>query len=230
MCGRVFVKSSVAELIATFPHVRRDRNDDLDEMPVRFNGAPGQDYALIVVEPDTPGAMFTLARWGFTPRWAKDRNSGPRPINAKSETVASKPMFRAAYRARRALLPVDGFFEWQAVKDERAKQPFAIAMKDGAPFCLAAIWESWRDPEIGVEDMTFAVLTCPANSFVGEIHDRMPVIIAPDDYRRWLGEEEDPGDLLRPYPAEKMTMWPISRRVNSPANNDPSILDLFEDD
>jgi len=121
-------------------------------------------------------------------------------------------------------MPIDGFFEWRPTKPPQ--QPYAIAMKDGAPFCLAAIWDDWRDPKTGATMRTFAVVTCPANELVAEIHDRMPVIIAPDDYTRWLSDiEPDPHDLLRPYPATLMTLWPISTRVNRPANNDPDILD-----
>lgn len=226
MCGRVFVKSSIEELLETFAGTARQTAEGrVNDLP-RYNGAPGQFYPLIVREPDMPGGMFVRARWGFIPRWMKDPKGGPRPINAMSETVAAKAMFRSAYRSRRALVPIDGFFEWRAIAGEKAKQPYAIAMKDGSPFALAAIWESWRDPETGDDVRTFAVLTCAANDIVGEIHHRMPVIIPPSGYQRWIGDfEPDPNDLLVPYPSELMTIWPISRRVNSPANDDPSVLD-----
>ena len=238
MCGRVIVKTSVSELLATFSFAKRAEDDGLDDFAPRYNGAPGLEYPLIVREPDMPGTRFMSARWGLIPRWMKDTKGGPRPINAKSETVAEKPMFRAAYKTRRALMPIDGFFEWKAIKGAKAKQPFAIAMKSGEPFCLAAIWERWREPETGVEFKTFAILTCGPNEMMAEIHDRMPVIIGPEDYTRWLSDiEPDPHDLLKPYPAELMTMWPVSRRVNRPANDEPSILDpvpvpddLFDDD
>lgn len=223
MCGRVFIKSSVSALLEKFAFAKH--GGDLLDMPPRFNGAPGEDYPIIVREPDTDGAMFFSARWGLIPRWMKDPKGGHRPINAKAESVATNGMFRAAYHARRALMPIDGFFEWRAIKGQKGKQPYAIAMKSGEPFCLAAIWESWPSPETGEDIRTFAVVTCMANELVGEIHHRMPVIVAPDDYARWVGEEPAPNDLLKPFPSELMTMWPISRRVNSPANNDPGILD-----
>lgn len=230
MCGRVFVKSSIPELLRSFATVDRGDVEPLDNTLPRFNGSPGQDYPIIVQEPDMPGASFMRATWGLIPRWVREARPKVKPINAKAETVATNGMFKHAYRSRRALMPIDGFYEWRATKGEKVKQPFAIAMKDGSPFTLAAIWEKWRNPQTGLEDKTFAVVTSEANELVGEIHNRMPVIIAPEDRDRWLSEEPDPRDLLRPFPSELMAIWPISRRVNSPANNDESILDLFEED
>ena len=159
----------------------------------------------------------------------KEATGGRRPINAKSETIASLPTFRDAYKRRRCLLPIDNFFEWKAIKGAKVKQPYAIAMKSGEPFAVAAIWENWKRP--GSEDWvrTFCVITCPANEHVADIHDRMPVIIPPESYDRWLGTlEPDPHDLLVPYPAAPMAMWPISMRVNKPENDEASILDFVE--
>ena len=149
-------------------------------------------------------------------------------INAKCETVRTLPTFRDAYRRRRCILPVDGFFEWKAIKGQRAKQPYAIAMKDGSPFGLGGLWENWKNPATGEWVRTFAIITTDANEMVAEIHDRMPLILAPNDYARWLGEEPDPGDLMRPFPAEPMRMWPISTRVNKPENDDPSIVEPID--
>jgi putative SOS response-associated peptidase YedK len=119
-------------------------------------------------------------------------------------------------------VPIDNFFEWRR-KGPGPKQPYAVAMKDGSPFGLAALWENWLRPGTGVR--TFAIITTTANELMSAIHDRMPVILHPDDYDRWLSNiEPDPRDLLVPYPAEPMTMWPISTRVNSPANDDPELL------
>jgi putative SOS response-associated peptidase YedK len=134
-------------------------------------------------------------------------------------------MFREAYRRRRCILPVDGFYEWKAIKGQEAKQPYAIAMKDGQPFGIGGLWENWKDPNSGEWIRTFAVITTDANELVAEIHDRMPLILKAADYQRWLGEEPDPHDLLRPFPAEPMRMWPISTRVNRPENDEPSLLD-----
>jgi putative SOS response-associated peptidase YedK len=153
---------------------------------------------------------------------------GRKPINAKCETVGTLPTFRDAYRLRRCILPVDGFYEWKAIKGQRAKQPYAIAMKDGAPFGIAGLWENWKDPAFGEWIRTFAVITTDANELVADIHDRMPAILAPGDYTRWLSDEPDPRDLMRPFPARLMRMWPISTRVNKPENDDPSIIEPIE--
>ena len=130
----------------------------------------------------------------------------------------------AAYRRRRCIMPVDLFFEWKAIKGAKAKQPYAIGMQGGSAFGLAGVWENWKDPGTNEWTRTFAVLTTEANELVAEIHDRMPVILRLDDYDRWLGIEPDPRDLLRPFPAELMRMWPISTRVNSAKNDDADLL------
>ena len=129
-----------------------------------------------------------------------------------------------------ALSPsINGLFEWKAIKGAKAKQPYAIAMKDDSPFCLAGIWENWKNPDTDEWLRTFCIITTTANELVGQTHDRMPVIIPPEGYERWLANiEPDPRDLLPPFPSELMRMWPISTRVNKPENDDPSILDPFE--
>ena len=126
------------------------------------------------------------------------------------------------------IVPVDGFFEWKAIKGQKAKQPYAIAMKDGSPFGLGGLWENWKNRTSGEWVRTFAIVTTDANRMVAEIHDRMPLILAPSDYARWPSNEPDPGDLLRPFLAEPMRMWPISTRVNKPENDDPSVLEPIE--
>ena len=135
-------------------------------------------------------------------------------------------MFREAYAKRRCIVPVDGFFEWQATKS--FKQPYAIAMKDGSPFGLAGLWENWNDPNTGEWTRTFAIITVSSNELVGQIHDRMPAILKPESYNRWLSSETNPHDLLITYPSEPMTMWQISTRVNKPENDDQSLLDVIE--
>ena len=167
-------------------------------------------------------------RWGLIPHFCEDPNGGRKPINAKCETVATLPTFREAYRSSRCIMPVDGFFEWKAIRGQKAKRPYAIAMKDGTPFGIAEIWENWKDPASGKSVRTFAIITTDANELVAEIHDRMPLILAPGNYARWLSEESDPRDLMRPFAAEPMRMWPISTRVNKPENDDPSIIEPTE--
>jgi putative SOS response-associated peptidase YedK len=166
---------------------------------------------------------------GLIPGWFKEVSPKLKPINASAERVATAPMFRAAYAKRRCLLPIDNFFEWKAIKGMRAKQPYAIGMKSGEPFALAAISEGWRHPETGEVLRTFCVITTAANELLADIHDRMPVILPQAAYDRWLASiEPDPRDLLVPFPAELMMMWPIGTQVNKPDNDDPSILEPFE--
>ena len=136
-------------------------------------------------------------RFEQIPHWRKDPTGGPKPINAKSETVSRLPTFQEAYQKRRCILPVDGFYEWRAAK--QGKQPYAIAMKDRSPFGIAALWENWRDPAKREWVRTFVVLTTPSNDLVNRIHDRMPAILARNDYERWLGRERDPHNLMITY-------------------------------
>lgn len=226
MCGRVFVKSSFSELMAAFADVRRDDNlADLDSGP-RFNGAPSLSYPIIVADKDASSGRFTLAKWGFVPRWSREAKPTRAPPNARSETVATNGMFRDAYRSRRCLLPVDGYFEWKAIKGK--KQPYALAMADDKPFCIAAIWEPRPDLDArpGTEEKTFAVITCEPNELVATIHDRMPVILYKKDYARWLSPAEtDPSDLLVPFPSELMKIWPVSTRVNKAGNEGADLID-----
>jgi putative SOS response-associated peptidase YedK len=192
----------------------------------RYNGSPGQDHWVIRQHPDTGERTLDRLLWGLIPHWVKDEKGGRRPVNARAETISTLPSFKDAYKRRRCLLPVDSFFEWKATKGASAKQPFAIGMKSGEPFAIAAIWENWKRP--GTEEWvrTFAVLTTTANELMSEIHDRMPVIIPPESYDHWLGTlDPDPRGLLMPFPAGLMTAWPISTRVNKPQNDDASVLD-----
>jgi putative SOS response-associated peptidase YedK len=222
MCGRVIQSSGPIKLAIVDGLSVRDSR--LTSYPPRYNAAPSQDLLVIRRNHRTGAVALDPLRWGILPYWCKDPISGRRPINAKAETVASLPMFREAYARRRCILPVDGFYEWKAIKGTRAKQPFAIAMRDGSPFGIAGIWEKWRDPARNWQ-RTFAVITVPSNELVGQIHDRMPAILRPQQYDRWLSEEPDPRDLLQSYSAEVMRMWPISTRVNKPENDEPSVLD-----
>jgi putative SOS response-associated peptidase YedK len=191
----------------------------------RYNGAPSQELLVLRQHPDTREYKLDYLRWGLIPNWIKEANPKLRPINATAERVASAPMFRTAYSKRRCIVPVDNFFEWKAIKGQTAKQPYAIAMKNGDPFGIGGIWESWRHPESGEVVRTFCIITTIANELLAEIHNRMPVIIPRAAYTRWLANvEPDPRDLLVPYPAVEMRMWPISTRVNKPENDDPELL------
>jgi putative SOS response-associated peptidase YedK len=226
MCGRVIQSSG--PLRYAILEGRDVRDSRVHNYPPRWNGAPSQDLLVIRRNRQIGEVSLDPLRWGLIPYWCGDPKGGRKPINAKCETVRTLPTFRDAYARRRCIIPVDGFFEWKAINGQKAKQPYAIAMKDGSPFGLGGLWENWKDPTSGEWTRTFAIVTTDANELVAEIHNRMPLILAPADYIRWLSDEPDPHDLMRPFPAEPMRMWPISTRVNKPENDDPSIVEPVE--
>jgi putative SOS response-associated peptidase YedK len=230
MCGRI-IQSSPPDLLALkIVNGLEDRDNRVPtgtNSPPRYNGAPSQQHWVIRRNPQTGECSLDLLQWGLLPNWCKDPKS-LRPINAMAETVATKPYFREAYRRRRCIVPVDGFFEWMAMKGSKVKQPYAIAMKDRSPFGIAGVWENWRDPATSEWLRTFAIITVPANALVSRIHDRMPAILAPDEFEGWLGEDADPRDLMRPFDPEAMVMWPVSTRVNSPKNDDPGLVEAVD--
>jgi putative SOS response-associated peptidase YedK len=222
MCGRV-VQSSGPLRLAIVGGMN-GHESRVSNYPPRYNAAPNQDLLVIRRNRQTSEVSLDPLRWGFIPHGCRDPDGGRKPINAKAETVAQLPTFRDAYARRRCILPVDGFFEWKVIKGVKAKQPFAIARRDGALFGIAGLWENWRDPT-GQWQRTFAILTVPVNELVAQIHDRMPAILRPEDYQRWLGDEPDPHNALRPFPSDLLRMWPISTRVNKPESDDPSIAE-----
>jgi len=223
VCGRVIQSSGPLRLAIVEGLDVSDTR--FGNVPRRYNAAPSQELLVIRQNHKTGERSLDLIKWGLIPHSCADPNGGRRPINAKAESVSRLPTFRHAYALRRCIVPVDGFFEWRAIKGARAKQPYAIAMKDGSPFGLAGLWENWRNPNTGEWERTFAIITVPSNQLVAKIHNRMPAILDPGSYDRWLSTEPDPYDLLISYPSEPITMWPISTRVNKPENDDPSILD-----
>jgi len=228
VCGRITQKSdpkTLALKIATLiePLV------GVASVPPRFNGAPGQEHWVIRQHPHTGERHLDRLWWGLIPNYIKEASPKLKPINARAERVASAPMFRAAFARRRALVPVDSFFEWAKTHAKGPKQPYAIGLQAGAPFALAGLWESWQHPETGELIRSFCIITTAANALIAPIHDRMPVIVPPAAFDRWLSPvEPDPRDLLVPFPADLMRLWPVSLRVNSPANDDPGLLEKAE--
>lgn len=201
----------------------------LPNVPARWNVAPTQDILTVRHNPETGLRSLDLLRWGLVPHWAKDPSVGSRMINARAEGIASKPAFRDAFHRRRCLILVDAFYEWRKDADPKApKQPFAIRMAAGQPFAFAGLWEGWKDAD-GHWLKTTTIITTTANDLVARLHDRMPVILAPEDYGRWLGEEaaeeEQLQRLLRPFPADQMTAYPVSREVNNVRNEGPQLLE-----
>ena len=214
MCGRFALYSD------PFSLAKRFEAEALPELRSRYNVAPTQSIPIVRAEGGVK--RFALARWGLIPQWAKDMKIGYHTINARAETVAEKPAFRNAFRHRRCLMPADGFYEWQAVTGSKVKQPWFIALKDREPMAFAGLWERWRSPE-GEDLESCSIIVTDANAIMRPIHDRMPVILAPEDWSAWLeaGAKDAGGlqGLLKPYPAEGMTAWPVSTKVNSPRND-----------
>jgi putative SOS response-associated peptidase YedK len=219
MCGRIIQSSGPLQLAIVDGLDVRDTR--LPNIPPRYNGAPSQDLLVVRQNHKTGERSLDPLKWGLIPSRCDDPKGGRKPINAKAETVATLPTFRDAYRARRCIVPVDGFFEWKAIAG--AKQPYAVAMKDGSPFGIAGLWENWKSPS-GEWVRTFCVITVPANALLEQIHHRMPAILRSQDYGRWLDAEPDPRELMITYPAEPMRIWPISQRVNSARNDDVDLL------
>jgi len=167
-----------------------------------------------------------LMRWGLIPHWAKDIKIGFSTINAMAETVDSKPVFRKAFQRRRCLVPIKAFYEWKKL-GPKEKQPYAIALADRGLMPLAGLWEIWRSPAQETV-RSFTIITTTPNELCAEVHNRMPVILPTEAWSEWLAEEPAEEAMLKrmlaPYPAERMTMWPVDKRVGNVKNNDPSLM------
>ena len=211
-----------------FTLARRFEADAPPELSPRYNVAPSQNIPIVRDEGEK--RRFALARWGLIPHWAKDIKIGYSTINARAETVASKPAFRNAFRHRRCLIPADGFYEWQVIPGSKTKQPWFIVLKDREPMAFAGLWERWRSPE-GEELESCSIIVTDANEIMRPIHDRMPVILAPCDWDAWLEPDaKDVGGLqglLKSYPAEGMAAWPVSTKINSPRNDSVECMEAL---
>ncbi|MCA9539782.1 MAG: SOS response-associated peptidase [Myxococcales bacterium] len=191
------------------------------EMPFgeRYNIAPTQRAPAVRVEEGV--RVFRSLRWGLVPGWAKDLSIGNKMINARGETVAEKPSFRSAFRKRRCLVPSTGFYEWK--RQGKAKQPHRIRLADAEFFAMAGLWEFWQSPE-GAPIETFTIITCDPAGALGDLHNRMPVILDPARFDEWL-DPRTPGEalqrLIAPRRAEELEIVPVSDRINSVYNDDP---------
>lgn len=218
MCGRYRLTAKERWLSEYFNIPAEDI-----EWAARWNVAPTDEVATIRQDRHEPKRIFAKMRWGLIPYWAKDASLGAKTINAVCETAAEKPAFRDSMRKRRCLIPADGFYEWKKI-GPKTKQAYNIGMKDDGLFAFAGLWERWKNAD-GKPIESCTILTTEANALLKDIHNRMPVILHPDDYDAWL----DPGvteparlvDLLKPFDPRQMRVYPVSSAVNSVKNDSP---------
>ncbi len=222
MCGR-FTRASPPTAIA------EELGIDLDPVFAagpRFNVCPSEDVLVVARGADAPAAGWM--RWGLVPWFARDAASGPRAINARAETLATARSFREPFQRRRCLVVADGFYEWRAVGRER--EPYFIRLTSRRPFVMAGVWDRWRGN--GAEPLvSCAIVTCAANELLAPIHDRMPVIVPPDARAAWLAADTpEPAlaEILRPYRADEIEAYPVSRLVNSVRNDTPECIRPLE--
>jgi putative SOS response-associated peptidase YedK len=218
MCGRFAQRTPAKTLTTEF---------QVNDMPViepRYNIAPTQDILSIRQTDDSREAA--MLKWGLVPSWAKDISIGAKLINARSETVTEKPSFREAFKKRRCIIPADGFYEWQ--RSGGKKKPYFFRMQNEHPFGFAGLWEKWKATDGQVLE-TCTILTTEANEVLQPVHDRMPVILHPDDYELWLDVDlrklDLAKELLRPFPATEMISYPVSPSINSPLNQGAQLVE-----
>lgn len=215
MCGRFTLRTPLHVLTRQFNLSAQTEW----QLPLRYNIAPTQTIAAIVAAEQ--GRKLEMMRWGLIPSWSKDPSSGPPLFNARSETVAEKPSFRTALRRWRCLIPADGFYEWK--KEGKQKLPFFIRRRDDQPFAFAGLWEQWQD----IQSCT--ILTTAPNKLMKSLHDRMPVILSPNDYDFWLDTEANEpaslGYLYEPYPESELIATPVSRVVNNAKHEGPDCIE-----
>ena len=218
MCGRYasFLPAEfIARLFATV--------NPLPNLMPTWNMAPTNDAPVVRRHLGSGERHLDVLKWGLVPYFTKDLKKARKPINARSETVATSGMFRAAFAKRRCLVPAAAYYEWR--DDPEGKVPFAVARVDGDPVAFGGIWEEWRSPD-GETLRTFATITTDANRQLSPIQDRMPVIIEPEDWPLWLGEVDgDPATLLRPAAEDVLRVWPVDKKVGNVRNDGPELLE-----
>lgn len=218
MCGR-YASFLPPELIARL----FGTTNPLPNLRPTWNMAPTMDAPVVRRHPETGERHLDALTWGFIPAFTKTLKEARRPVNARSETVASSGMFRTAFAKRRCIVPAAAFYEWQA--GPAGKTPYAIARADGEPMAFAGIWEGWRTPEGNVV-RSFAILTTTANEQMAALHERMPVILEKTDWAGWLGETQaDPSGMLHPSANGILKIWPVDKRVGNVRNDGPELLD-----
>ena len=233
MCGRYSLAKDAKLLADEFPGF-----EVIARLAARYNIAPAQP--IVIYKGCRPTAM-DIVQWGLVPPWAEDPAIGSGMINARAETAAVKPAFRAAFHRKRCLVPADGWYEWGAIPGQKHRHPVWFHRRDGRPFSFAGLWEEWHDREGGLL-MTATILTVPANALCRPFHDRMPAILPPESRAAWLSDEttrtSDLQALLRPEPGGEFAVRRVSTHVNAVRNDDPACIaeapappqqtDLFE--
>ena len=231
MCGRYLRRSDKQRFAEAF---RLGQLPEEYPIPPDYNIAPATFQPVIRLNRDTGQREMVMMRWGLVPYFAKSLADwkGFSTINAKAETVQEKALWRGPFEKRRCLVPADGFYEWKKM-DPKTKQPYAYTLSNGQPFGFAGLWDAWKNPETGEWLQSFAIITTTPNELTAHVHDRMPVIVHPRDYDRWLERghvAQPPVDLLRPYEAEQMRAAKVNPRVGNVRNNGPEMLQAPDDD
>jgi len=217
MCGRFLLYSSPEALERSFGLELTDKRPNLQP---RYNIAPTQEVAVIGVKAGRRG--LAMMHWGLIPSWAKDRSLAAKMINARGESVHEKPAFRAAFKARRCLIPADGFYEWRKV--EGGKQPYVLEPAAGGPMALGGLFERWRDTENG-DLWSCTIVTTDASADIAHLHHRMPLVLTPDHWEAWLTAEADAAKrLIGPAPEGTLRFRPVDKRVNNVKNDDPELI------
>lgn len=219
MCGRFTLTVNPAELQDAFSNYTFP-----SKFAPRFNIAPSQPILAI---PNNGLNKADFFIWGLIPMWAKDPTIGNRLINARGETIAEKPSFRGSFKHKRCLILADGFYEWKSAAGKKTKTPYFIHMKDRTPFAFAGLWDAWESPD-GSSIKTCTIITTEPNELMGNLHNRMPVILHARDYGKWLDASPQTPEkllpLIKPYPADTMSAYPVSMLVNKPSNDSPELV------
>jgi putative SOS response-associated peptidase YedK len=224
MCGRYYRRSDKQRIGDAFNI--SDLPSSLIISEADYNVAPTTFQPVIRNDRETGERELLLMRWGLVPFFTKQLSGikGISTINARAETVERSPTWRTPFQKRRCLVPADGFYEWKRL-DAKTKQPYAFQMRDGEPFAFAGLWDAWKEPD-GEWLQSFSIVTTEANELMSSVHTRMPVILHPRDYNRWLDRHANrpPLDLLRPFESDRMRAAPCNPLVENVKNNGPEML------
>ena len=222
MCGRYFRRSDKQQIADAF---RLGLPTTFEILP-SFNVTPQSFQPVVRLSRETGERELAPMRWGLVPFWARDSKLAYSTINAKAETLATSPAFREAFKRRRCLIPLDGFYEWQEIGPKQ-KQPFAVSLKSGRLFAVAGLWDHWKDKATGQALETYTIITTDPHALMEPFHNRMPVILKAEDYERWMAPADParlPVDLLRAYPEEEMQIWKVASAVGNVRNDSPELI------